>query len=256
MLGRVLIADATTGTAERLTRRLSSVQIEARTCDTDDSVLSTLGEWSFDVAVVDALLPRAGAAELCRRLHSRHNAIAVLVWTDSQDPLDAIVAYDAGADDYFPKELDPAVVEAKVRRALRRVLALRSPASTERHDSGVRELLERVHFEIPGLDARNLTRIEERLLAILSSARGELVETPSIVANVWGSSNVDGRTLYEHISTLRTKLLSLGWTIANTRGRGYRLARSAESGGQPPRVEPLQSVSALSEARARSLKNS
>lgn len=222
MWGRVLIAETSETVAEAIAARLAKTGVEVRTCRCAPEALRVLSEWQFDVAVLDAHLPENGAAEVCRRIRTTTDACGLLVWASTENEVDAVVCYDAGADEYFSKALSAVVVEAKVRRAIRRVRTQRQPEKTR--ESGIRDLRARVRVEVPGVELRNLTRLEERLLNILAAARGETVQSDAIVAELWGNA-VELRALYEHVSTLRAKLLPHGWTIVNIRGCGYQLAQ-------------------------------
>jgi DNA-binding response OmpR family regulator len=151
--------------------------------------------------------------------------------------VEVVLAYEAGADDYFAKSLDLVVIEAKVRRAIER--------RHGRADSGVdaaciapsesqRALLRNVDGD--------LTRFEYRLLHLLAKEPKGLVPQFAILQQLWGRTASSPKLLYEHISTLRCKIAAWGWTITNIRGKGYRLEplprcmQSAARAGDEPAV--------------------
>jgi DNA-binding response OmpR family regulator len=201
---------------------LRRVDSHLHLCDIECRVFSTVTDNLQDMplANVDAVLfDIDDTAEPLRLIRSFRAAIAdrvLLTCARKEVGVEVVLAYEGGADDFFGKSTDLMIVEAKVRRAFRR-RQCQSPANTssappaERAEAAVMQLVE-----------SELTRIEYRLLKTLADSTGGLVTSRTILERIWGRG-ADPKLLYEHISTLRSKLLTAGWTIANVRGAGYRL---------------------------------
>ena len=73
------------------------------------------------------------------------------------------------------------------------------------------------------------TRTEERLLAVLWTARGATVTGSELTHRVWSNQRVPQRTLAVHISHLRKKLDEFGVVIEFVQGAGYRLVLESEA---------------------------
>lgn len=74
---------------------------------------------SFDVLILDLMLPDADGLELCRQIRAQ-SAIPILMLTARGDPLDRVVGLELGADDYLPKPFEPRELLARLRAILRR----------------------------------------------------------------------------------------------------------------------------------------
>jgi DNA-binding response OmpR family regulator len=221
----VLIIDVAGELARAIAERLARSRIAVQMVGAILEMAPPLAAWDFDVALLDAELPEDGAADVCRKVRAASRACSVLVWTEVEDPLEAVCCYHAGADDYFGKRQDQLVIEAKIRRGVLRARERIQSGFEDLQPARPRNVGGPAQHDAPSVDARQLTRLEERLLATLSGAPGELVRSEEIITHVWGHSRVENRALYEHVSTLRAKLQALGWTIVNVRGQGYKLTR-------------------------------
>lgn len=216
----VLLAGKDSSFLQPLATRLGRLAMRVQTCLSGQEALALASARTFDVAILVSDLADMEAVALCRTLRARGCDAVIFICDDLDLAIDVVVAHEAGADDFLLKSLDPLVIEAKVRRALRR---------NAQHMSAARERVPAIGvFCLPsGVSARNLTRFEERLLCVLTAAHGEIVSADVLIKELWGHASVEARTLYEHISTLRAKIRAAGWTLVNVRGKGYRLARDA-----------------------------
>src|SRR5262245_29661811 len=76
---------------------------------------------TFDVVIIDVMLPDVLGFEVLRRLRSRSTA-PVLMLTARGDDLDRILGLEVGADDYLAKPFNPRELAARLRAVLRRTL--------------------------------------------------------------------------------------------------------------------------------------
>lgn len=216
MKNRLLVIDSDADLVRRLASRLTGVFIESTTrigeCPMND----------FSVVLVNLDYLANDFSRVIRQLRSRQEThCSILAYADCSEGMDAVLAYDAGADDCFSKSTDLMVIEAKIRSALARCSRCHAQL-TERHRTA--QLLDSMD--------EHLTRFERHLLQILSSTPGQVVSKAVIVQAMWGRRCAESKLIYEHISTLRSKLGAANWTITNVRGRGYRLERLDR--GDPP----------------------
>src|SRR5882757_445102 len=85
--------------------------------------LAALHSDSFDLLLLDLMLPDADGLELCRRLRGESNgkpAVPIIMVTAKGDPTDRVVGLELGADDYVAKPFEPRELLARIRAVLRR----------------------------------------------------------------------------------------------------------------------------------------
>lgn len=240
MVGKVLLVDGEGDFVGRLAARLERTGLEVRISTSGAHALEVANSWPAAVIVLNVDLPDMDGIDLCQRLRDANRRLGILACADHQAAMDAVLAYEAGADDFYAKTTDIAVAEAMIRRALRRIedcLDCNHCVDLPR-DSQVRALRGGASTDLPTVDPRDLTRLEERLLRAFCRAQCELVPIDALVHELWGRIDVEPRAIYEHISTLRAKLQGLGWTIVNVRGQGYRLARDQRRTIAPSEAPP------------------
>jgi DNA-binding response OmpR family regulator len=64
--------------------------------------LERFDEQSFDLVVLDLMLPRIDGLEVCRRLRSR-SSVPIIMLTAKSEEIDKVVGLELGADDYITK---------------------------------------------------------------------------------------------------------------------------------------------------------
>src|SRR5258708_184321 len=84
--------------------------------------LVALGKGSFEVVLLDIMLPGVDGLEVCRRIRALPDKgqVPVLMLTAKGDDVDKIVGLEIGADDYLAKPFNPRELLARVRAILRR----------------------------------------------------------------------------------------------------------------------------------------
>ncbi|MEC9373088.1 MAG: response regulator transcription factor, partial [Planctomycetota bacterium] len=96
---------------------------------------------SYDIIVLDVMLPDRDGVEVCRRLRKRGMRTPVLMLTALSTTTDKVAGLDAGADDYLPKPFEFEELLARIRALLRRGEATES--SVLRYDDIEMDLLRR-----------------------------------------------------------------------------------------------------------------
>ncbi len=79
-----------------------------------------LQDWSFDLIVLDLMLPGTDGLTLCRELRAS-SKVPVIMLTAMGEEMDRIVGLEMGADDYLPKPFNPRELLARIKAVLRRV---------------------------------------------------------------------------------------------------------------------------------------
>ncbi|WP_434634247.1 response regulator [Chromobacterium sp. CV08] len=117
---RLLIVDDDPDLRELLSDYLSRQGMAVVAVGDGEAMNRILAEQTFDILILDLMLPGTDGLTLCRDLRSR-SGIPILMLTARGDELDRIIGLEMGADDYLPKPFNPRELLARVRSILRRV---------------------------------------------------------------------------------------------------------------------------------------
>jgi two-component system, OmpR family, response regulator len=179
-------------------------------------------ENSYDVILLDIMLPRLNGYVVCRTLRAEKIWTPIIMLTAKDGDWDQIEALDTGADDYVMKPFSFDVVLARLRALVRRGAAER-PVNLTVGDlvlDPARKLVTRAGEDV------ELTSREFALLEYLMRQRGNVVTKQQIMGNVWdfdfeGDSNV----VEVYVARLRRKIdRPFGRESIDTlRGTGYRM---------------------------------
>jgi DNA-binding response OmpR family regulator len=156
---------------------------------------------SYDVIVLDLMLPGLDGLEVCRKLRKEaKNATPVLMLTARDTLEDKLVGLEAGADDYLVKPFEVRELEARVRALIRRD---RRQVSTEVLTVGDMTL-DTATLRLTR-DGQELTvsPIGLKLLAILMRESPRVVSRRDIEREIWGDMLPDSDTLRSHLYNLR-----------------------------------------------------
>ena len=136
---------------------------------------------SYDVLLIDCMLPDKDGRQVCRDLRARGNTTPVLLLTarDSRD--DKILGFDSGADQYVTKPFDFGELLSRVRSLGRRAQApqLRTLVVADLEIDPASRRVRRGEREI------QLTTKEYLLLELLVRRAGHVITRTEIMEQVW-----------------------------------------------------------------------
>ena len=180
-------------------------------------------EGSFDLIVLDIMLPGRNGYQVCADLREAGDWTPILMLTAKDGDLDEAEALDTGADDYLTKPFSFAVLVARIRALLRWATG-RNPAPVEagdlRIDPGQRRVW-RGEVEV------ELTSRQFDVLEFLVRRAGQVQSKTEILDGVWEYEFEGDPNIVEvYIRRLRTRIDEpFGrHAIETIRGAGYRLA--------------------------------
>ena len=201
---RVLIIEDDPEAAEFMRKGLHDSGHEVDIAHDGEEGLVKVGEGSYDVMIVDRMLPRLDGLSVVQRLRADRNDIPVLFLTALGEVDDRVKGLKAGGDDYLVKPY--AIVELLARiDAIRRRHQLGSGTPSLKVGDLEIDLLSRKATR-SGI-AINLQPREFLLLEYLMRHAGQVVTRTMLLENVW-EYHFDPQTnvIDVHISRLRGKI--------------------------------------------------
>jgi len=179
---------------------------------------------SYDVVVLDLMLPGMDGLDVCRKLRQEAKKSTPVLMLTARDTLeDKVTGLDAGADDYLVKPFEVKELEARVRALIRRD---RRQVSQEVLRVGDLVLDTATLRLTRGGKDMQVSPIGLKLLTILMRESPRVVSRRDIEREVWGDMLPDSDTLRSHLYNLR-KVIDKPFqkTLLHTiHSAGYRLA--------------------------------
>ncbi|MFF2550236.1 response regulator transcription factor [Nocardia sp. NPDC058058] len=219
---RVLVVEDEERLARTIARGLELEGFVVQLAHTGTDGLWWAAEDTFDVIVLDIMLPGLSGYEVLRRLRQRDVATPVLMLTAKDGDYEQADALDLGADDYLTKPFSFVVLIARLRALLRR-RAPQQPAiltAGELTLDPARRLVRHAGADL------TLTPREFGLLEFLLRHKGIALTKAEILRNVWDAHYAGPENVVEvYIGYLRKKIdAPFGRSSIETlRGVGYRL---------------------------------
>jgi two-component system response regulator CpxR len=175
---------------------------------------------SYDLAILDVMLPVFDGLTLLRQLRRRKDLPVIMLTARVQQP-DRILGLNAGADDYLPKPFDPDELLARIRAVLRRTDAAKGKAEAVVTVGDIQVNPATREVRIAGTPVE-LTEVEFDLLEMLMRSAGRIVSRNEITLALFQREATPyDRFLDVHISHLRKKLDGGRKLIRAVRGVGY-----------------------------------
>jgi len=189
-----------------------------------EDALKKAGAESFDLIVLDLMLPGVNGLEVARQLkkNTRNQQMPVIMLTAKGEEADVVAGLEIGADDYVTKPFSPRVLTARIRAVLRRRAAVEAEDAPVLDVHGLVIHPGRRTVSVYG-EPVELTFTEFQVLYFLARRPGWVFTRSQIVDAVRGDDYpVTDRSVDVQIVGLRKKLGSCGGFIETVRGVGYR----------------------------------
>ena len=226
---RILVVEDERTLALGIRDALTHAGFEAEVAHNGDSGLDMATAGSFDLIVLDLMLPGRNGLELLKALRKHDHRVRVLVLTALSEESHVLQCFEAGADDYMTKPFSPrelvARIHAQFRRAEAAAAADAPPPALELPDDITVDLA-RLEVHRAG-EVLHLTPREGDILEYLILHNEKVVTREDLLRDVWHyrNPNVATRTVDIHIVGLRRKVEpdpANPTLIQTVRGKGYR----------------------------------
>jgi two-component system, OmpR family, response regulator RegX3 len=226
MTGRVLVVDDDPGILEVVAYSLGGEGFEVETARDGATALEQAMEDTYDLVILDLMLPGLSGTEVCRRLRAERRTVPILMLTAKDAELDRVLGLELGADDYVTKPFSQAELLSRIRALFRRREYERESTDVIRQIGGLRLDFARHEVVVDGKPAK-LTASEFKVLTLLASEPERVFSRRQVMEYLWESSFVgDEHAADVHISNLRRKIerdSAHPERIVTVRSFGYKL---------------------------------
>ena len=225
MAQKVLIVDDEESIVTLLQYNIERAGFETETAFDGLSGLQKALQNTYDMIVLDLMLPELDGTEVCKQLRQKQIDTPILMLTARDEELDKVLGLELGADDYLTKPFSPKEVVARIKAILRRTNKSDNyMESGEIKIAGLSIFPDQYEASING-ESLSFTRKEFELL--LSKNKGRVMSRDQLLSSVWNYDFVgDTRIVDVHISHLREKIepdSKHPVYIKTIRGLGYKM---------------------------------
>ncbi|WP_305751659.1 response regulator transcription factor [Mammaliicoccus sciuri] len=193
---------------------------------TGKSALERLENETFDLILLDVMIPELNGLEVLRRVREQNQDVKIIMLTARDAVMDKVSGLDSGANDYMTKPFEIEELLARIRVHLKEKSTLKvqnedDNASTYRYLSIYKSRRE-VYIDKEPI---NLTQKEYDLLIYFLENKNQVLTREQIIEAVWGYDYYgDTNVIDVYVRYLRKKLdIDTESIITSVRGIGYIL---------------------------------
>jgi two-component system alkaline phosphatase synthesis response regulator PhoP len=221
-MARILIVEDEPDIALGLQRDLTLEGYDVEVLGDGDAALARARSESFDLILLDVMLPGKDGFAVCRELRRSGRRMPIILLTAKAHEAEKVLGLELGADDYVTKPFSPMELRARIKAALRRGAG----DSPQVYRFGEFEV-DSSRFELRASGKTvDLTPIEFKLLATFVNSRRNVLTRRQLLDQVWGHDvYVTDRVVDTHVGNLRRKIEADPETpvfLVSVRGVGYR----------------------------------
>ena len=183
---------------------------------------------SFDLVLLDLMLPGMAGTDVCREIRRSSNAPILMVTAKSGED-DIVAGLDAGADDYIVKPFSPKILMARIRANLRKNGAAEGVAGSDVIAVGDSRVIDPQNFTVKkNGEEISLTRNEFMILSKMAARPEKTWSRDDLITYALGYE-YDGfeRSIDSYIKNIRKKLCDSeheNGYIRTVHGFGYKIS--------------------------------
>lgn len=230
---KILLADDEVSIQKLISGLLEDEGHECVCVEDGTDALETFENASFDLVILDVMMPRMDGFATCRELRTRGVTVPVIFLSAKGDIVDKGIGFAAGGDDYMTKPFDPREllmhIEAHLRRAHMDVASAKPEPKTLMLG---RFVIDTAKHQVTkeGISIK-LTPKEFKILLALARMPDTVLSKEQLIEDAWGAEFVgETQSITVFIKKLRNKIEddpSDPRIIETVWGIGYRLVESA-----------------------------
>ncbi len=226
---KILLAEDDANLGDLLYEYLEFKGYEVRLCKSGTHALGVFLTNSFDICLLDVMMPEMDGFTLAAEIRKQHSEIPIIFLTAKSMEEDRIKGFQMGADDYVTKPFSMEELVMRIQARLRNLEAIKNP---EKNKEVIFEIGE-YHFfittqelrHVPSGDSRKLTGREAQLLQLLCINKNHLLDRQEALETVWKENNqFTSRSMDVYVTKLRKYfILDTKIEIINAHGKGFKL---------------------------------
>lgn len=224
-MSKVLIVDDEIEIADLISDILKEEGFITVVKNNAEDALMEIQKDSFDLIILDIMLPGMSGIELCSLIRSKVNCPIIFV-TAKVQTVDKLVGFEIGADDYITKPFVNAELIARVKSNIRQ--NNRNIIEKNKNIIKIGEIeINKESYEVKKSgEIVELSTKEFELLYYLMENAGIVLSKDQIYNSVWGSNYGEIGTVAVHIKNLRSKLDTEEKYIITIWGVGYKFVKA------------------------------
>ncbi len=218
---KILIIDDDENICQLISIYLKKDGLDPEIYNDGESALKRLHETTFDLVLLDIMMPGIDGYETLRRLRE-FSDVPVIMLSARGEPSDKISGLDYGADDYITKPFEPQELVARIHAILRRTKPTEKLKRVELFNltvnlSDFTVTLNGERLDMPPKEIELLYTLAKTPMCVFT--RDELLKS------IWGQSYAgDSRTVDVHVKRVREKLGdNPHWKLTTVWGVGYKI---------------------------------
>ena len=218
-MARILIVEDEPDIALGLVDDLAREGYGVETAATGPEGLKRARGETWDLILLDVMLPGMDGFDVCRELRKARVRTPVIMLTAKAHDAEKVMGLELGADDYVTKPFNPRELRARVKAVLRRF----DEGSPGVYRFGDLEAdFDRAEVRRAG-NPVDLTALEFRLLKVFIERRGRVLSRAQLIEAAWEpATHVSDRAVDTHVLHLRQKIERRPEYLHGVRGIGYR----------------------------------
>lgn len=218
---RILLAEDERPLSRALVKIFERNNYSADAVYNGEDALAYLDNGSYDVAVLDIMMPKMDGITALKKLRASGNQIPVLILTAKSEIDDKVLGLDSGANYYLTKPFDTKELLATIRAITRTA----SEVDAKLHFGNIS--LDRSTFVLSSPNGSfRLANKEFQMMEILISNPHHIIPAEKFMEKIWGfDAEAEINVVWAYVSYLRKKLSALDADIAikSSRNIGYSL---------------------------------
>ena len=219
----ILVAEDDVNLGLLLQDHLESESYAVTLCKDGELALKTFHDQTFDLCLLDVMLPKLDGFSIAREIRSKDKSIPLIFITARSLKEDKLKGYDLGADDYISKPFDVEELLWKIKALLRRIPQVNGSESKSSIQLG--NYCFDPSNQCLTIDNRSkrITEKESDILKFLYTHRNCLVKREELLKHIWGQNDYFlGRSLDVFITKIRKYLKEdPSLSIENVFGVGF-----------------------------------
>lgn len=206
-LPKILLVEDEAGLVMTIRDRLEEERYSVDTAMDGATGFEKASSGSFDLIILDLMLPKKGGLDICRDLRQQGNLTPIIMLTAKGQVIDKVLGLKLGADDYMQKPFEMMELVARVEVQLRKKRVLQEKNSIEGYEFDEVVIdFKKMTVKKAGEDL-TLSAKEFQLLRFLAENEGAILTRDQLLNEVWGYDALPStRTVDVHIAWLRQKL--------------------------------------------------